>query len=142
MGKTIAGVRRAVAITRLSRPIAPVLMRSATLRRLAMRNVAVHGDRLTRASALRTVDETLGCTVTADVLASGGESEIAPLDPLPCPMTIAWSEKDLLVPAETHSVAQQRIPSARFETLRDCGHVPMIDDPHQVARVILATTGG
>jgi hypothetical protein len=69
-------------------------------------------DRLTRAAALRIVDETLGCTVTTDVLAS--EGEIAPLDPLPCPMTIAWSEKDLLVPAETHSVAHHRIPSARF----------------------------
>src|ERR1700742_2278276 len=94
MTKTIAGVRRAVAITRLSRPIAPFLMSSAALRRLAMRNVAVHGDRLTKAAALRIVDETIGCTVTTDVLASGDESDIALLDPLPCPITIAWSEKD------------------------------------------------
>jgi pimeloyl-ACP methyl ester carboxylesterase len=140
MTKTIAGVRRAVAITRLSRPIAPFLMSSAALRRLAMRNVAVHGDRLTKAAALRIVDETIGCTVTTDVLASGDESEIALLDPLPCPITIAWSEKDALVSAETHPVAQQRIPSARFMTLKDCGHVPMIDDPRQVAHIILATT--
>jgi pimeloyl-ACP methyl ester carboxylesterase len=141
MTKTIAGVRRAVAMTRLSRPIAPLLMGSAALRRFAMRNVAEHGDRLTKAAALRIADETLGCTVTTDVLASGDESEIALLDPLPCPITIAWSEKDALVPAETHPVAQQRIPSARFVTLKDCGHVPMIDDPRQVARVILETTG-
>ena len=140
MTKTIAGVRRAVAITRLSRPIAPFLMSSAALRRLAMRNVAVHGDRLTKAAALRIVDETIGCTVTTDVLASGDESDIALLDPLPCPITIAWSEKDALVSAETHPVAQQRIPSARFMTLKDCGHVPMIDDPRQVAHIILATT--
>jgi pimeloyl-ACP methyl ester carboxylesterase len=141
MTKTIAGVRRAVAMTRLSRPIAPLLMGSAALRRFAMRNVAVHGDRLTRTAGLRIIDETIGCTVTMDVLASGSEGEIALLDPLPCPMTIAWSEKDLLVPAETHQVARQRIPSAKFVVLKDCGHVPMIDDPKQVARVILATTG-
>jgi pimeloyl-ACP methyl ester carboxylesterase len=56
-------------------------------------------------------------------------------------MTIAWSEKDLLVAEETHPIAQQRIPSAKFVMLKDCGHVPMIDDPKQVARIILATTG-
>jgi pimeloyl-ACP methyl ester carboxylesterase len=141
MTKTIAGVRRAVAMTRLSRPIAPLLMGSAALRRFAMHNVAAHGDRLTRTAALRIIDGAIGCTVTTDVLASGSEGEIALLDPLPCPMTIAWSEKDLLVPAETHPVARQRIPSAKFVVLKDCGHVPMIDDPKQVARVILATTG-
>jgi pimeloyl-ACP methyl ester carboxylesterase len=141
MTKTTAGVRRAVAMTRLSRPIAPLLVGSATLRRFAMRNVAVHGDRLTRTAALRVIDETIGCTVTTDVLASGSEGEIALLDPLPCPMTIARSEKDLLVAEETHPVARQRIPSAKFVLLKDCGHVPMIDDPKQVARVILATTG-
>jgi pimeloyl-ACP methyl ester carboxylesterase len=141
MDETIAGVRRTVAVTRLSRPITPMLMKSAALRRLAMRNIAVHGDRLSKAAALRIVDDTIGCTVTADVLASESESEIAPFDPLPCPMTIVWSEKDSLVPVETHAVAQQRIPSARFVTLSDCGHVPMIDDPRQVARIILDTTG-
>lgn len=141
MTKTIAGVRRTVATTRLSRPIAPFLMSSAALRRFALRNVAVHGDRLTKAAALRIVDETIGCTVTTDILASGGEGEIALLDPLPCPMTIVWSERDSLVPTETHPVAQQRIPSASFVTLKDCGHVPMIDDPRNVARIILDTTG-
>lgn len=141
MAKTISGVRRAVAMTRLSRRIAPLLMRSATLRRLAMRNVAVHGDRLTRAAALRIIDDTIGCTVTTDVLASESEGEIAPLNPLPCPMTIVWSANDLFVPAETHSVAQDRMPSAKFTVLSDCGHVPMLDHPRQVARIILDTTG-
>jgi pimeloyl-ACP methyl ester carboxylesterase len=38
------------------------------------------------------------------------------------------------------AVARQVLPLARHVDLLDCGHVPMTDDPEQVASVILATT--
>jgi pimeloyl-ACP methyl ester carboxylesterase len=53
------------------------------------------------------------------------------------PVTIAWGEHDrLLLPRQARR-AQAAIPSARVLTLRGCGHIPMPDDPDQVASVLL-----
>jgi pimeloyl-ACP methyl ester carboxylesterase len=53
------------------------------------------------------------------------------------PVTIAWGEHDRLLLPRQAARAQRAIPSARVVTLRGCGHVPMSDDPEQVARVLL-----
>jgi pimeloyl-ACP methyl ester carboxylesterase len=67
---------------------------------------------------------------------------IAPLDPLPCPITVAWSERDAVLPmAEYARALSERLPQATFKVLAGVGHVPMIDDPELVARTILAVTG-
>jgi pimeloyl-ACP methyl ester carboxylesterase len=53
------------------------------------------------------------------------------------PVTIAWGEHDrLLLPRQARR-AKALIPSARMITLTGCGHVPMWDDPQQVAGVLL-----
>jgi pimeloyl-ACP methyl ester carboxylesterase len=82
----------------------------------------------------------IGCTITDDLLATA--EQIAPLDPLPCPITIAWSEHDALIPVEAcDKIARERLPQASFTILPGVGHVSMIDDPDLVARTILAVTG-
>lgn len=135
-------LRRSVAMTRLTRPVAPFTMKSATLRRIAWHNAACHGDRLTAAQALEAADDIIGCTVAADLLGPASGEQIAPLDPLPCPVTIAWSENDALIPVEAcDNIAHELLPQASFKTLPGVGHVPMIDDPDLVARTILAVTG-
>jgi pimeloyl-ACP methyl ester carboxylesterase len=63
------------------------------------------------------------------------------LDPLPCPITLAWSGDDAILPVAVNgAIARARLPRARFEIIPGVGHVPMIDDPAGVARAILATT--
>lgn len=59
--------------------------------------------------------------------------------PVPsCPTTIAWGEKDrLLIYSRQAPRARRRLPEAKHLTLRGCGHVPMWDDPEQVAAAIL-----
>ena len=65
-----------------------------------------------------------------------------PLDPLPCPITLAWSEVDRLVPAEPYGrTARERLPGATWIVLPGVGHNSMVDDPGLVARTILAVTG-
>ena len=55
-----------------------------------------------------------------------------------CPATIAWGEHDrLLLTSRQAPRAQRRLPQARHVRLHGCGHVPMWDDPEQVARAIL-----
>ena len=50
------------------------------------------------------------------------------------PVTIAWGEKDRILPPRQAKRAARAIPSARMVTLWGCGHVPTYDDPEQVAR--------
>ena len=55
-----------------------------------------------------------------------------------CPTTIAWGQHDrLLLTSRQAPRAQRRLPQARHVRLHGCGHVPMWDDPEQVARAIL-----
>ncbi len=136
-------VRRIAVMSRLSHPVAPLIFESATVRRLSMRflNSACHGDRLPAAQAVGATKDVVACTVT-DELFSTVEEQVAPLDPLPCPITIAWGEKDSLFPLATYGqVARDRLPKATFEILPDVNHVPIMDDPDLVASTILSVTG-
>jgi pimeloyl-ACP methyl ester carboxylesterase len=118
-----------------------LLMRLAVVRRLVLRDVAAHGDRLTAAQTAENTRDLLGCVVAEDMLST--DEEIEPLDTLPCPITLAWAAEDKLLPLEINgAVARGRIPQARFVELPGVGHVAMIDDPESVARTILRTTAG
>ena len=112
------------------------LMRSGVARRLALRAVAVHGERLTADQALQAAEDLVDCRVVDDILAT--DEEVAPLDPLPYPITLAWAGADAITPVEVNgAVARARLPQARFVMLSGVGHVPMIDDPQGVAATIL-----
>jgi len=134
-------VHKNIASGRRFRPLAPLLFKSATVRRLGMRDAACHGDRMSAARIVAIADDGIASTAVADDL-SASEWQIQPLNPLPCPVTIAWSEKDALLPVAIYRKnAQERLPQATFTVLPGVGHAPMIDDPALVARTILAVTG-
>jgi pimeloyl-ACP methyl ester carboxylesterase len=68
-------------------------------------------------------------------------TQVVATAPLPCPITIAWAEKDTLLPVELYETAvKERLPGAVFTILPGVGHMPMLDDPKLVARTILAVT--
>ncbi|MFI8007342.1 alpha/beta fold hydrolase [Streptomyces sp. NPDC086010] len=56
------------------------------------------------------------------------------------PVSVAWGDKDLLLPRRQGIRAKGVIPGARLVRLPRCGHVPMSDDPAAVARVVLDTS--
>ena len=60
---------------------------------------------------------------------------------VPVPTTIAWGTKDRILPYSQSATAQERLPNARHVALPHCGHVPMIDHPELVVRVIDRTIG-
>jgi pimeloyl-ACP methyl ester carboxylesterase len=131
-------IRRLIRATRLGGRLP--LMRSGLVRRLALHDVAEHGERLTPAQAIGGGQDLLGCVVANDLLSTG--EQIAPLDPLPCPVTLAWAAEDAVLPVSVNgAVARARLPQARFVVLPGLGHVPMIDDARCVADAILETTG-
>lgn len=60
-----------------------------------------------------------------------------PARELPCPVTVAWGERDRLLLRRPQSRrAQERLPSARHLVLYDVGHLPGLEDPAQAAAVI------
>ncbi|GGO03272.1 alpha/beta fold hydrolase [Microbispora bryophytorum] len=83
---------------------------------------------LAAATALR---ECVGFEETLDSLAWA-----APPAPPQVPVTIAWGDRDRLLPRR-QAVRAARWAGQRTLLLRGCGHVPMSDDPELVARVIL-----
>jgi pimeloyl-ACP methyl ester carboxylesterase len=133
-------LRRMVALTRLTRRIQPLALESAVVRRLAMRDIACRADRLTPAQARAAAQDLIECSVTDDLLST--PEQIAAVPELPCPVTLAWSGRDAILPPDINGrIARERMPQAHFEILPEVGHVPMIDDPKLVAATILATTG-
>lgn len=56
--------------------------------------------------------------------------------PIPVPTTVAWGTRDKILPYSQSAAAQERLPDARHVALPHCGHVPMVDDPDLVIRVI------
>jgi pimeloyl-ACP methyl ester carboxylesterase len=137
-------VHQFVGMGRLARPVRPavaVAMKSATVRRLGFRNAACHADRITAAQSVEAVDDIIGRTLDVDDIVGSAE-QVAPLDPLPCPVTIAWSGNDAVIPVSAcDKIARERVPHASFTILPGVGHDPMMDDPGLVARTILSVTG-
>lgn len=134
-------IRKLVAMNRLAEPIRPavaLVMKSPALRRISWRDAACHADRLTPAQGMEILDDAVGCTINeTDLL--GSDQQLAPLNPLPCPVTIAWAANDAIIPVPAcDAIAHDRLPPATFTTLPDCGHVPMIDNPELVASTVLA----
>jgi pimeloyl-ACP methyl ester carboxylesterase len=137
---SVRKIRRSIKLARAGRALPmSLLLRVGVVRRLILRDIAEHGERLTPAQAAEATRDLLGCAIADDMLAI--REEIATLEPQPCPVTLAWSGEDKLLPLEVNGVvARNRLPQARFVALPGVGHVPMIDDPKSVAQTILRTT--
>jgi pimeloyl-ACP methyl ester carboxylesterase len=63
------------------------------------------------------------------------------LGDIDCPVLIAWSEDDTLIPQDPYGVRfPALVPHADVVTLPSVGHVPMYDDAGLVARTVLDYT--
>lgn len=139
--RTIGQVRRRLAMGRLTRPITPLLMKSPGMRRRALADATLHGDRLSYKRAIEITEQPLECTIIDDIF-NNTDEHVAPMDPLRCPITIAWAEKDRSLPVQLcGTIARDRLPRATFTILPGVPHTPTMDDPELVASTILAVTG-
>lgn len=128
-------LRRALKAGRRTRPLLPLLYRSPSVRQYAFHDVLAHGRRLSPELALALTDDMLGCEIAEGMLET--DEYLAPLDPAPCPITIAWAEWDRIFPERIYGpLARERVPGARYIVLPKVGHVPMLDDAQLVADAI------
>lgn len=129
-------LRATYSITEWIRPYARRLVSRPRLRRLLYGQMFAHAERMTPAEALAHMDALLRGDGFHATLAQAHGYDF-PAGDLPVPATIAWGTWDaLLLPIQALR-ARKRLPSAHHVWLRGCGHVPMSDDPEQVAAVIL-----
>jgi pimeloyl-ACP methyl ester carboxylesterase len=128
-------LRAIVKLTRATRGILPFTSRSAFIRKVALRDNAAHGDRVTPELMVALADAVLECEVAEDLL--GTPELFMPID-VTCPTSIIWSAYDRIFPVDPFvSTARSRVPGAVHSVLEDVGHVPMLDAPELVARTIL-----
>jgi pimeloyl-ACP methyl ester carboxylesterase len=118
-------------------PRARGLMRHTLVRRLAWGQVVAHPERVPAVDAAAAARALARAPWFEETLVATGADSFAPVAHVPVPVTVAWGEKDrLLLPRQAPRAARALL-GARSVTLYGCGHVPMYDDPAQVARVLL-----
>ena len=111
------------------------------LRRLVLRDVVAHGDRVPPAEAAHMLRGSAGCTVRKEVIAMIEREHFSDLGPIDVPVRIAWGTEDkLLPPRKAADRLRTLVPHAEFVDLPGLGHLPMWDDPDAVARTILELT--
>ena len=117
------------------RPVAPRVLTRPGLRRLLYAQMFAHPEALTPGAAHEHLTTMLDGSAFHDVLVEVDGHRFA--GEIGVPATIGWGTRDwLLLPTQALR-ARRLLPAARHVWLRRCGHVPMSDDPGQVARLLL-----
>ncbi len=107
-------------------------------RRMLLRAMAEHADRLTISQTAELFEDMAGCEVLAELLA--GARANGPIKTLSadCPIRVVWGAMDRTLPFGRYGRPMlAAVPGAELEVLADVGHVPMIDDPDATASAIL-----
>jgi pimeloyl-ACP methyl ester carboxylesterase len=120
-------------LARAALPVAPALMRAATLRWLALAGTVAHPARVPAeqaASLIRSYALAPGFVAVNRAMRAGRFERLAEIE---VPVTLIWPERDRLI-ARPATVS----PNVREHVLPSCGHVPMWDDPEAVAELLLA----
>ena len=124
--------------TRLIAPNVERILSRPRLRQLAFQQLVAHPLQIPRHEIGPSVRALANAPWFDETLRAINDEHFTGGAAISVPVTIAWGERDrVLLPRQAQRAARA-IPSARMLTLAGCGHVPMTDDPDQVARVILA----
>ena len=131
---------------RLSGALLPrldVLVRRPRLRRMLLWRAVAFGERVPPAAAAALIRNSVECPIyfeLLDAMTRGRPPES--FDGVTCPALIAWGTKDRILPRRSYSRRfDELLPTADWVTLRGLGHLPMLDEPELVARMIADFAG-
>lgn len=119
-----------------------LLLHFGVVRRLLNAQAMEHGDRMSPDEARGAMKSLRRTAMLPRLLDNMGRyGPIRPMPPTGIPVRIAWCEHDKVIPFDRYGQGViDAVPGAESVTVTGVGHVPMYDDPEQVAAVILATT--
>ncbi|TWP36075.1 alpha/beta fold hydrolase [Leekyejoonella antrihumi] len=118
-------------------PVLELFARKESLRKITMRALYVHPERVTEQAALsdslnlRRSPGFWPCVWHGLPLRYIGRPVV--------PTTIAWGDTDRILSPRHADRARRGLPMVRHASLRACGHVPMLDDPDEVSRQVRQT---
>jgi pimeloyl-ACP methyl ester carboxylesterase len=130
-------IRASVRLSGLLEPAAPMLLGNPVGRTLMMSQLVARPWRVPAADAIAETAHLARAPGTEAALAGYNRWRFVPDGPLPCPVTIAWAERDRLLFPRQAQRARRAVPGARHVTLSRCGHTPFWDDTELVERVLL-----
>jgi pimeloyl-ACP methyl ester carboxylesterase len=138
-------IRYAVAVLRGSRagvralkPALPRLLASSAVRRAVLAPYFGRPQALTPEQATRAARGFAEAPGVNAILPYSSKYRFRPDETLNRPqVTIAWGDKDRLLPKRQADRARQLLPGAQIVSLPGAGHVPMFDDPQAVADLVL-----
>ena len=115
-------------------PVLRLVSRSALGRRLAGLSLYAHPERFDNTAVLGDAIALKQARAFWGTLRAGLRYRFD--SPVEVPTTVAWATRDRILRFGESALAQERLPTVRHVALPHCGHVPMIDDPELIARVI------
>jgi pimeloyl-ACP methyl ester carboxylesterase len=112
------------------------------LRALALRELVADPSRVSATDALAMMQGAAECLIVDDALtAARSQNLFGELGHIDCPVRIMYGTRDLILRWPAHFTKMRRVlPQAEYVALEGLGHLPMWDDPAQVARMILDIT--
>jgi alpha-beta hydrolase superfamily lysophospholipase len=119
------------------------LIRRPRFRQLAFGQVMERGDLVPAGQALELIEDAAACVAFHGFVDWVRHTQaLRPsAEPPSYPVRVAWAERDRTIPFHRYGIPFARaLPAAELVTLAGVGHVPMFDDPQQVARTILEVT--
>jgi pimeloyl-ACP methyl ester carboxylesterase len=113
-------------------PVLPTMLRSAKGRQLVLGGSVAHPERVPPEAAARLVRSYLTSAAYDSADLAMRTAVFSGFEDIRVPVTLAWGDLDRIVrkPRET-------VQDWRTIMLHGCGHIPMWDDPGQVARTLL-----
>lgn len=111
------------------------------LRKLAMRDVVEHGERMTPRQAADLLQGSAECPIYWELFeAIRRDGPPTDFDGIECPTTIVWGTKDRIIPLKGYSARiRTLVPQADFIVLEGAGHSPMVDEPERLVGIIEET---
>jgi pimeloyl-ACP methyl ester carboxylesterase len=129
------GPRRGIkprTVAKVVLPVMPLVAWTRFGRRLATGGAAARPERIPSTDALRLMRDYSRGTGFDGAERAMRSALFSGMDRISVPVTLAWGEHDDFVTEPTEPVA-----GVRSRKLRGCGHIPVWDDPEQVAQVLL-----
>lgn len=140
--RTMRQFERTHAMGGLGARYADVIAARPGLRKLALRDVLAHPERVHPSTAAALIRGSVDCPMYAHWRTAVQDGKFrTELEGIDVRVRIAWGTKDRTLPRKDHGgFFHTMLPDAEWIELPDAGHLPQLDDPRLVARTILEVT--
>jgi pimeloyl-ACP methyl ester carboxylesterase len=120
----------------LRRLLAPVVLSRPAMRRVVLRVLLEHGDRISARQAIA-LGKNSANGDWENILQGFSAFQLGVTPEVTAPFMLAWGELDRFTPMLSEQPQWQKaVPHAESHVLSGVGHIPMFDDPDQTGRLM------